>query len=114
MPCESGFARAKNSKYVTSSSLPLGIIDLIDHRLQNAVDKALYKANTAILVGTSTWIEQFKQAFSVKGKSDELRQTKSKCFPFCLQKTRTATAKLLLNREKRRVRMNHHRRVKIT
>jgi len=35
--------------------------------LKNAVDKALYKANTAILVGTSTWLEQFKQAFSVKG-----------------------------------------------
>jgi len=34
---------------------------------KNAVDKALYKANTAILVGTSTWLEQFKQAFSVKG-----------------------------------------------
>jgi hypothetical protein len=32
------------------------------------VDKALYKANTAILVGTSTWLEQFKQAFSVKGR----------------------------------------------
>ncbi|CAF5186271.1 unnamed protein product, partial [Rotaria magnacalcarata] len=29
---------------------------------KNAVDKALYKANTAILVGTSTWLEQFKQA----------------------------------------------------
>jgi hypothetical protein len=37
------------------------------HFLKNAVDKALYKANTAILVGTSTWLEQFKQAFSVKG-----------------------------------------------
>ena len=36
--------------------------------LQNAVDKALYKANTAIFVGTSTWLEQFKQAFSVKGR----------------------------------------------
>jgi len=35
--------------------------------LKNAIDKALYKANTAILVGTSTWLEQFKQAFSVKG-----------------------------------------------
>lgn len=46
------------------------IIDLIDHCLQNAVDKALYKANTAILVGTSTWIEQFKQAFSVKGRQE--------------------------------------------
>lgn len=39
-------------------------------REKNAVDKALYKANTAILVGTSTWLEQFKQAFSVKGKSN--------------------------------------------
>jgi len=38
---------------------------------KNAVDKALYKANTAILVGTSTWIEQFKQAFSVKEEEDD-------------------------------------------
>ncbi|CAF4251981.1 unnamed protein product [Rotaria magnacalcarata] len=37
----------------------------------NAVDKALYKANTAILVGTSTWLEQFKQAFSVKDDDDD-------------------------------------------
>ncbi len=35
--------------------------------LKNAIDKALFKANTAILVGTSTWLEQFKQAFSAKG-----------------------------------------------
>ena len=40
--------------------------------VQNAVDKALYKANTAIFVGTSTWLEQFKQAFSVKGKTSDL------------------------------------------
>ncbi|CAF2117102.1 unnamed protein product [Rotaria magnacalcarata] len=38
---------------------------------KNAVDKALYKANTAILVGTSTWLEQFKQAFSVKDDDDD-------------------------------------------
>ncbi|CAF0799879.1 unnamed protein product [Adineta ricciae] len=38
---------------------------------KNAVDKALYKANTAILVGTSTWLEQFKQAFSVKEEDDD-------------------------------------------
>ncbi|CAF0962266.1 unnamed protein product, partial [Adineta ricciae] len=38
---------------------------------KNAVDKALYKANTAILVGTSTWLEQFKQAFSVKDEDDD-------------------------------------------
>ncbi|CAF3218250.1 unnamed protein product [Rotaria socialis] len=38
---------------------------------KNAVDKALYKANTAILVGTSTWLEQFKQAFSVKEDDDD-------------------------------------------
>ena len=41
---------------------------------KNAVDKALYKANTAILVGTSTWIEQFKQAFNVKGRRVILRE----------------------------------------
>ena len=35
------------------------------------MDKALYKANTAILVGTSTWLEQFKQAFSVKDDDDD-------------------------------------------
>ncbi len=40
--------------------------------LKNAVDKALYKANTAILVGTSTWLEQFKQAFSVKDDDDDV------------------------------------------
>ncbi|CAF1111567.1 unnamed protein product [Rotaria sordida] len=39
---------------------------------KNAVDKALYKANTAILVGTSTWLEQFKQAFSVKDDDDDV------------------------------------------
>ncbi|CAF4523136.1 unnamed protein product [Rotaria socialis] len=38
---------------------------------KNAVDKALYKANTAILVGTSTWLEQFKQAFCVKADDDD-------------------------------------------
>ncbi|CAF1329403.1 unnamed protein product, partial [Didymodactylos carnosus] len=38
---------------------------------KNAVDKALYRANTAILVGTSTWIEQFKQAFCVKEDDDD-------------------------------------------
>ncbi|CAF5190337.1 unnamed protein product, partial [Rotaria magnacalcarata] len=38
---------------------------------KNAVDKALYKANTAILVGTSTWLEQFKQAFCVKEDDDD-------------------------------------------
>ncbi|CAF0882793.1 unnamed protein product [Adineta steineri] len=38
---------------------------------KNAVDKALYKANTAILVGTSTWLEQFKQAFSAKEEDDD-------------------------------------------
>jgi len=43
------------------------INSILIHFLKNAVDKALYKANTAILVGTSTWLEQFKQAFSVKG-----------------------------------------------
>lgn len=45
---------------------------LIDFLIKNAVDKALYKANTAILVGTSTWLEQFKQAFSVKGRKSHL------------------------------------------
>ncbi|CAF5076948.1 unnamed protein product, partial [Rotaria sp. Silwood1] len=40
--------------------------------IKNAVDKALYKANTAILVGTSTWLEQFKQAFSVKDDDDDV------------------------------------------
>ncbi|CAF3448082.1 unnamed protein product [Rotaria sp. Silwood1] len=39
---------------------------------KNAVDKALYKANTAILVGTSTWLEQFKQAFSVTDDDDDV------------------------------------------
>ncbi|CAF0787000.1 unnamed protein product [Rotaria sordida] len=39
---------------------------------KNAVDKALYKANTAILVGTSTWLEQFKQAFSVRDDDDDV------------------------------------------
>lgn len=45
---------------------------------KNAVDKALYKANTAILVGTSTWLEQFKQAFNVKGRRQQ-QKTKTLC-----------------------------------
>lgn len=55
--------KAKNLKY----NLTLLIFNFDLYFLKNAVDKALYKANTAILVGTSTWLEQFKQAFSVKG-----------------------------------------------
>lgn len=35
------------------------------------MDKALYRANTAILVGTSSWVEQFKQAFSVRDDDDD-------------------------------------------
>jgi len=31
----------------------------------------LYRANTAILIGTSSWLEQFKQAFSVKEDDDD-------------------------------------------
>jgi hypothetical protein len=47
------------------------LIQILSLLFKNAVDKALYKANTAILVGTSTWLEQFKQAFSVKGIGEE-------------------------------------------
>jgi hypothetical protein len=55
--------KAKNLKYKTKI---LSSSYLIYFCLKNAIDKALYKANTAILVGTSTWLEQFKQAFNVK------------------------------------------------
>ena len=68
MLCAFESAKAKSSRYAKDRSIAELRLQRVSRLLQNAVDKALYKANTAILVGTSTWLEQFKQAFSVKGK----------------------------------------------
>ncbi|KAF2900786.1 hypothetical protein ILUMI_05386 [Ignelater luminosus] len=48
-------------------------------KLQNTVDKLVQRANASLLIGTSSWKEQFVEALTVSSSSDEEEKVPSCC-----------------------------------
>lgn len=63
---------------------------------QSSVDKMMQKANNSMMVGSSSWLDQFTEAFTVQAGEDPLiymlvmvlieLNIRKTCFPFIYQK----------------------------
>merc|ERR1711872_1205659 len=46
---------------------------------KNSVDKMMQKANNSMMVGSSSWLEQFSDAFTVQADGDEGEEKMPSC-----------------------------------